>query len=216
MKTYITSDLHFLHKNICGPEAFVHTRNHFKDEFEMTEYLIDVHNKVVNKDDTTYNLGDLSLNVKPKVVLEILARMNGQFIIVKGNHDGSKVLKYLANNNYKMPNGKMKFEIHDVGIKIKKNGVTYHLTHYPLYIGHLRNNLRSIHGHIHETMSAHPNHFNVCIDSPELIVGTEFGAPMLLDDVFEALETKVLTAQNFQLEMSAANSVNPRQLSLDL
>ena len=216
MKTYITSDLHLMHKSICGPDAFVNVRKQFADEVEMTEYLIKTHNEVVRKGDITYNLGDLSLNTKPKVVFDLLSRMNGRFIIVKGNHDSVKVLKYLMNNNYELPSGGMKFEVHEVGLRIKRNGKSYHMTHYPLYIGHLRNNLRSIHGHIHQTGSAHANHFNICIDSPEIPVGHKYGAPLLLNDVIDILEAKVLKGQEAQELYVAENFANPNQLQLDL
>lgn len=180
-----------MHRNICGENAFIKARERFDDETEMTEYLIEIHNKTVNKDDVTYNLGDISLNLRPKEVFDLLGRMNGRFIIIKGNHDSNKVMKYLINNNYKLPSGGMKFEVHEVGLRIKRNGIVYYMTHYPLNVGHLRNNLRSLHGHIHESPGTYPNHFNVCIDSPELPTDLAFGQPLLLDTVIELIEAKV-------------------------
>ena len=191
MKVYITSDLHLMHKNICGDKGLVESRRVFKDEIEMTEHLIKVHNEVVRKDDLTYNLGDISLTLKPKEVFDLLCRMNGRFIIIKGNHDSSKVFNYLLRNNFELPSGGKKFEIHDVGLRFKKNGIVYHLTHYPLNVGNTRNRLRSIHGHIHENESSYTNHFNVCVDSPELPKDLKFGTPLLLDDVIVMLENKI-------------------------
>lgn len=191
MKTYITSDLHLYHKNMAGPNALVPVRQRFKDEIEMTEYLIKTHNEVVNKDDVVYNLGDLSLHGKPLVIFEALSRMKGSLIIVKGNHDNTKTLNYLMKNNYQLPSGRMKFEVHEVGTKIKVNKKTYYLTHFPFYVGQSRGRLRSIHGHLHQLPSAHLNHFNVSIDSPDLPDDLKYGAPILLSTVIDLLEEKV-------------------------
>lgn len=191
MAYFITSDLHLNHKKICGPDGFVETRRHFKDVDEMNEYLIEIHNKYVGKNDVTYNLGDISmLSKNPKELIGMLNRMNGAIVIVKGNHDNRRFLKALMANNYRLPNGKDKFTVHEVGLTIKQKGVTYYLTHYPLDVGHMRNNLRSIHGHIHAYPSPLPNGINIGIDSPELPVGTEFGQPLLLNDVIKQLELK--------------------------
>ena len=180
-----------MHRNICGENAFIEVRKRFDNEVEMTEYLIEIHNKTVNRGDITYNLGDISLNLRPKEVFDLLGRMNGRFIIVKGNHDSNKVMKYLINNNYELPSGGMKFEVHEVGLRIKRNGIVYYMTHYPLNVGHLRNNLRSLHGHVHESPGIHPNHLNICIDSPELPEDLDFGQPLLLNTAIELIEAKV-------------------------
>lgn len=189
-KVYVTSDLHFNHENICGQDAFVKTRTHFKDVNKMNEYLISIHNKTVSPMGVTYMLGDFALHGKPADIFDIYNQMNGAFVIVKGNHDGSKVLNYLKKHNYKLPNGNDKFTIHDVGFSEKKNGKTYFFTHYPMEIGHSKNNLRSIHGHIHEYTANYVNMMNVGIDSPE-IPEVAFGAPIPLDKVIEVLESRI-------------------------
>jgi len=71
----------------------------------MKEILICAHNRVVHQDDTTYMLGDISLREKPKTIYEVLARLKGQLVIIKGNHDSSKFIKYLRKNNYILPDG---------------------------------------------------------------------------------------------------------------
>ena len=58
MKQYVTSDWHFGHNNICGPEGFVSTRKHFANAEEMNETIIANHNAVVTAADRTYHLGD--------------------------------------------------------------------------------------------------------------------------------------------------------------
>lgn len=194
MKTYITSDLHFNHKNICGPEAFEDKRKQFKNVEEMNEYLIRVHNQRVTSNDEVIMLGDFALHGKSADIFELYKKLNGSFIIVKGNHDGSKVLNYLRKNNYKLADGRDKFTIHDVGFTRKQNGITYYFTHYPVQVGHFRNNLRSICGHIHSKYAPSPNMLNVGIDSPELPKGTKFGQPILLQDAYKLVEEKLAKA----------------------
>lgn len=157
----------------------------------MNQTIIDEINSVVKNNDTLYHLGDISLGSKPADTLKLLKSINGQLIIVKGNHDNSKLLKYLEKNNYKLPNGRDKFIIHQVGTIIKRNGNVYYLTHYPMNLGENRAKLRTIHGHIHEYHSPYVNGLNVGVDSPELPVDNPFGRPIKLDTAMELLEDKV-------------------------
>lgn len=187
---YITSDIHFYHNNMCGPEGFIKGRRQFADAYEMNEYLVKAHNSVVTDKDRVYILGDISMNQNKDDVLEILSRLKGQLVIVKGNHDDESTLRYLEEHNYELPNGKPKFEIHRVGLIKKYNKKIYHLTHYPMLVGSGRGNLRSLHGHIHEAVSPSPNSLNVCIDSPELPLGTKFGVPVRFDEAAAQLEMK--------------------------
>lgn len=190
MTEYITSDTHFNHRSFVGDDSLVSTRKHFKDINDMNQTIINEINSVVKNNDTLYHLGDISLGGKPADVLELLRVINGQLIIVKGNHDNSKLLKYLEKNNYKLPNDRDKFIIHQVGTIIKRNGKAYYLTHYPMNIGEGRENLRTIHGHIHEHPSPYLNGLNVGIDSPELPGDEPFGKPIKLEDAMEILEHK--------------------------
>lgn len=190
MMEYITSDLHFGHISMCGPEGFIETRRHFQDEKEMNETLIERHNEVVGQMDTTIHLGDFSMNLKPKVVLELFNQMNGHFILNKGNHDAQRVFNYLKHHNYLLEDGKPKFlEFHDVGFRRKANGMVYMFTHYPLGVGEQRKNLRSIHGHIHEYAASEANQLNVGIDSPE-IGDRPFGQPIPLHEAMEMVDEK--------------------------
>ena len=103
MKHWITSDTHHGHRNICGPEGFVSTRRHFASPEEMDEALIAAHNAVVAADDHTYHNGDIAINLKPAQVHAILCRKNGSMPFDAGNHDNSKLLKYLKANNFLLP-----------------------------------------------------------------------------------------------------------------
>lgn len=188
---YITSDSHFYHKNIFGKDGFEESRKDFNTAEEMNNTLIDAFNSVMTSEDTLYHLGDLGLNCKPKTILELLERINGQIVIIKGNHDSSKVLKYLNNHNYSLPNGKPKFVIHEVGTRIKKNGITYYLTHYPLNVGEQRKKIRSICGHLHSIPAPYSNSINIGVDSPEIEPYCKgFGVPLTVEQAIELVEDK--------------------------
>lgn len=190
MKEYVTSDWHFGHTNMCGSEGFLPSRQHFKDTDEMDNYLIKTINSVVTNDDTLYHLGDISLHRKPQDIFNILEQLRGQLVLTKGNHDNSRLFKYIARNNYTMGDGRPKFVLHEVGHIIKRNKHVYHLTHYPLGLGEYRRNMRSICGHIHENQAREANAINVGIDSPELPKGHKFGEPLLLDTAMELVDNK--------------------------
>lgn len=192
MTIYITSDLHFGHRNICGEDAFCSTRKHFADTTEMNSYLIEAINSVVTNSDTLYHLGDFSMNMKPAEVLEIAMKIRGQIHFIKGNHDTNKQLSYLSGRNYLLGDKRPKFIFHEVGTIIKQNQKSYYLTHYPLGLGEHRNRLRSICGHIHEEIAREANVINVGIDSPELPKDHPFGVPITLDVAAELVEAKWL------------------------
>lgn len=194
MADYLASDYHLFHFNICGPEGFVAARRRFENPLTMNQVIVFNHNQVVTDNDTTYFAGDLAINAKPQQVFNVLKEMKGQFVLVLGNHDSlSKLFKYLEKHNYRLPNGKMKFVLEPMGVRLKRNGVVYMITHYPLGLGERRKKLRNFHGHIHDVASSDANHLNICIDSPELPEGHPFGAPVALDAAIDLVEAKWLT-----------------------
>lgn len=190
MKNFVTSDWHHGHKNISGENGFVSTRKHFKNVEEMNETIIKNFNSVVSKEDHTYHLGDISLNLKPKEVHEILCKMNGSMELYKGNHDTTKLFKYLKANNFRLPNGRMKYDgFHEVGTIIKYEKKVFYITHFPMTLGETRPIYRNICGHIHDEEAYHANILNVGIDSPE-IPKLPFGTPILLEDAFRLCNEK--------------------------
>lgn len=191
MTDFIASDYHFFHNNICGVDGFVPARRCFKNAREMNEEIIKNHNAAVTHQDTTYFAGDLGIGVKPLHLFEILKRMNGQFVLILGNHDSqSKLFKYLEKNNYQLSDKKMKFVFEPMGVRLKRDGIVYMITHYPLGLGERRKNLRNFNGHIHQFASREANLLNICIDSPELPSDLAFGEPLTLDKAIELVEAK--------------------------
>lgn len=178
---FITSDLHFGHHNICGPEGFCSTRRHFSDAEEMNQTIIENWNKVVKKDSVVYVLGDISMNMKPRDLVELVSQLKGQLYFVKGNHDSSRILNAL--------NKEDRFSIIPMGAIIKRNGIQYYLTHYPLGLGEGRRGIRNLCGHIHEQTAYDSNVLNVGIDSPE-IDDVPFGTPIELSRAMHLVDMK--------------------------
>lgn len=187
---FITSDLHFGHRDIVGKESFCPTRAHFDSVEEMNNYLIETHNSIVSDEDTLYHLGDFSINLKSKEVYSLLCKMNGQIHFLKGNHDSQRILKFLDNNNFKLEDGRDKFVTYEIGTRIKRNGIVYYLSHFPMIVGRKSKVLRSICGHIHDEFADGPNIINVGIDSPELPEKLKFGEPLKLDLAIQLVEEK--------------------------
>ena len=61
------------------------THRGFQDEFYHDEHIIDQWNRVVNKRDTVYLLGDVTMEKQTNY--DILDRLEGRINVVLGNHD---------------------------------------------------------------------------------------------------------------------------------
>lgn len=187
MKTYITSDWHFFHKNMIGENGFISVRKKYKTIEQMNEALLLSINSLVTNDDVLIHCGDISMNSKHKEVYNLLTQIKGQLILIKGNHDTSKLFRYINNNNYLLGNGKPKFVTEEIGRRIKKDGSVFYITHYPLHIGENRKNMYNLCGHIHENYAEFSNILNVGVDSPEHPFGFQ---PILLEDAINLVKLK--------------------------
>ena len=153
-KVRFFSDPHFGHKNMA-------IRRGFKDEKEHDEHIIKCWNSVVNKKDTTYILGDITME---KNNYEILERLNGIKHIVLGNHDEGQHTKYMQNYVNKI-SGMIDYK--DM----------YILTHCPVHPSQLEFRYSyNIHGHVHENTLKDSRYINV---SAEVIGYT----PKLLNEL---------------------------------
>ena len=59
----------------------------FENIQEMNQILIQNYNAVVHKNDTVYILGDISHHLPMDRANELISRLNGKKILIKGNHD---------------------------------------------------------------------------------------------------------------------------------
>lgn len=176
MTIYFTSDTHLFHKNILKFED-----RPYASYEEMTEDMINKWNSQVNDDDIIYHIGDLSFGNCDQTI-EVLKRLKGKIILIKGNHDLSK-------HYQKINELGLLHEYHEVGITLKYKKQQMWLTHYPLEIG-LRPRKWSIHGHIHSEESAWENQINVGVDSPHF-KHKPFGELITIDEVFEVMEQRL-------------------------
>jgi calcineurin-like phosphoesterase family protein len=115
MTIWLTADLHIGHYNIIR-----YCERPFKDLDSMHEIIISRWNNKVSDDDIVYILGDLGFVKRSgNIISDVIERLNGRKILIRGNHDKGEKVWYLDN-----------------GIdKIFDNYVTMEgslLSHYPL------------------------------------------------------------------------------------
>lgn len=116
---FFTSDLHLFHKKIC---EFT-DRKLVTNQEQHEEWLVDLWNNQVKHKDTVYILGDVTFG-KYDESAAVLNRMNGHKIVIKGNHDDTKMLnRFLADGVIQ--------EWHQYK-EIKILGTTTCLFHFPI------------------------------------------------------------------------------------
>lgn len=141
MKTYITSDLHFGHRNISKfcPKTRGHwdTRN---DPDTMDRDMIQMWNQIVDPEDTVYILGDVAFLPAARAV-QIMRQLNGTKILVEGNHDRKNLNDPVFRSCFK--------EVHKY-LEVTYAGHLICMFHYPIaeYNCQHRGALHA-HGHLH-------------------------------------------------------------------
>lgn len=78
---FVCADLHFSHKNIIKYE-----NRPFEDIHDMNKQLVRNWNRVVQKDDIVYVLGDVSF-AGNSATRELITKLNGRKMLIMGNHD---------------------------------------------------------------------------------------------------------------------------------
>lgn len=131
--TFLVSDTHFGHAGVCRfTEADGVTKiRPWTDPDEMDEAMIQRWNDVVRPNDKVYHLGDVVINRK---ALPTLARLNGDKVLIRGNHDifrDDEYREYFRElRAYHVLNGMI-------------------LSHIPLHEASLGRFGTNIHGHLH-------------------------------------------------------------------
>ena len=155
----------------------------FTSTEEMNETMIERHNAKVKQQDTVYFLGDVVINKK---YLELVKRMNGRKILIRGNHDIFKDEDYRE----------VGFEqLHGVRVFVDK----FILSHIPLHPDCVSERFRvNVHGHLHANqvkLSAidmdtnatkqyiDPRYLCVCVEQ------TDF-TPLHFDEVEERIQDR--------------------------
>ena len=83
---YFTADTHFGHKNIMK-----YCDRPYSSVEEMNEAIVSKWNETVGELDTVIHLGDFSFH-NPELSRDIMNRLNGHIILVRGNHDTGKII----------------------------------------------------------------------------------------------------------------------------
>ena len=139
MKTYITSDLHWGHKNIMNfcPVSRARFRN---DLDYMNEAMVKEWNDLIEPEDLVYILGDVAFLPAQKAV-EYMRRLNGHKILVQGNHDRKLLQDPAFRNEF--------VEIHHY-LDINYAGTKVVMLHYPIAEwDQMHRGSVHFHGHLH-------------------------------------------------------------------
>jgi len=176
---FLVSDTHFGHAGVCR-----FTRNDgvtklrpWTDPDEMDEFMVAAWNERVRPNDKVYHLGDVVINRKS---LTIMNRLNGDKVLIRGNHDIFKDEDYTpyfrSLRGYHVMNGMI-------------------LSHIPVHPESLGRFGVNIHGHLHANRVMLPG-FNgkitniidtryhcVCVEQ------TDF-APILFEDVIKRIKAE--------------------------
>ena len=180
---FLVSDTHFGHLGVCK-----FTRNDgvtklrpWTDPNEMDEDMIKLWNDRVKPTDKIYHLGDVVINRKS---LKILSRLNGDKVLIRGNHD------IFRDDEYRL-------YFRELRAYHVMNGLI--LSHIPVHEASLGRFGCSIHGHLHanRVMKARgvdartgdilysdeidPRYYNVSVEQ------TDF-APILFEDVLKKIK----------------------------
>lgn len=186
---FFIADTHFFNSVFLGENDFA--PRDFPDVATMHEAIVKNWNAVVSPNDTVYHLGDIAdhpLYEKGYAeVMQLLLRLNGHLVFIKGNHDNRSELNYLAAHDVEQ-----KFSFHDVGLILKFNHHQFFLTHYPLMLGITKNSV-NLHGHVHNYQLPVAENINVGVDAPErqfITPALPFGTPINENQLLDILAGK--------------------------
>ena len=169
-RTWVTSDQHFGHKNIC---IFLRENGEklrpWDNCDDMDDELVRRYNEYVKPGDKCYFLGDVCINRK---ALATISRLNGDKVLIKGNHDIFKLEDYTK-------------YFRDIRAYMVTNHIIF--SHIPIHDQSKSRFLANVHGHTHselvKNMNGHVDdwYINVCVER------TDF-QPVLLDDIIKGIK----------------------------
>lgn len=180
---FLASDHHFGHEKTCTvfKKADGSPLRPFSSAEEMDEELVRRHNEKVRPKDKCYFLGDVVISRKS---LDILSRLNGDKVLIRGNHDIFKLEDYTR-------------YFRDIRGYHVMNGLI--LSHVPVHTESLARFGANIHGHLHANRvkkvrgvdsttgelvysdEIDPRYHCVCVEN------TDF-APILFEDVLKRIK----------------------------
>jgi len=132
-RTWVYSDPHFYHHNICKfTKADGSKLRPWDCAEQMTEDMITWYNELVDDRDRVYILGDVAFSNRN--MHNSVGRLKGRKVLVPGNHEPPKMRQY--------------FDLFDDvrGYVVKKGFI---MSHIPIHEGSLSRWKLNIHGHLH-------------------------------------------------------------------
>ena len=165
MSLWFTSDHHFGHLNIIQ-----YCNRPFLSVEQMNEKMIEKWNQKIDSNDIVYVVGDFCLCDQDSGS-KICSRLNGQKILIKGNHDKSAEKMF-------------QFGFVDVRNSLSvtlSNGSTVLLRHKPLEKIDAAKFSAQIHGHVHSGPQILERKINVCVDLWDFEPVSEFKILELLN-----------------------------------
>ena len=175
---FLVSDTHFGHTGVCK-----FTRNDgvtklrpWDNADEMDEEMIKRWNETVRPNDKVYHLGDVVINRK---ALKTLHRLNGDKVLIRGNHDifrdDEYRLFFRELRAYHVMNGMILSHIPIHTESLGRFGTNIH--------GHLHANRVMIQKHAKATPEIDPRYHCVCVEQ------TDF-RPILFEDVIKRIKAE--------------------------
>ena len=180
---FLVSDTHFGHAGVCrfthpdDPEVKLRP---WTDPDEMDEEMIRRWNDRVRPNDKVYHLGDVVINRK---ALKTMARLNGDKVLIRGNHD------IFRDDEYRV-------YFRELRAYHVMNGLI--LSHIPVHEASLGRFGCNIHGHLHATRVKKAR--GVDTRTGEILYGTEIDprywcacveqtdfAPILFEDALKKI-----------------------------
>lgn len=131
---FFTADTHFRHEKVI---TFESTHRKFTSIEEHDEALIANWNKVVRPKDLIWHLGDVYLGNDIDDFVQLMSRLNGRKMLIRGNHDTFATQAYT-----------LAFE-EVYGVWPKYGAV---LSHVPLHPDSVDRWKINIHGHLHSNV----------------------------------------------------------------
>ena len=162
---FLVSDTHFGHKGVCHftRSDGVTKLRPFDNPDEMDEFMVKAWNERVSPKDKVYHLGDVVINRR---ALPTLARLNGDKVLIRGNHDIFPDVEY---REY----------FRELRAYHVVEGMIF--SHIPIHEESLGRFGVNVHGHLHANRVmkdgvVDARYHNVCVET------TDF-APILFEDV---------------------------------
>jgi len=159
MNIFLTADTHFGHAGMCKFLRNDGTKlRPWETPEEMDEVMVERWNKVVRPNDKVYHLGDVVIARKN---LATLSRLNGDKVLIKGNHDIFSLKDYLKH-------------FRDIrAYHVLDHMLLSHIPVHPESKGRFKAN---VHGHTHANVIPDPWYQCVCVEHTDW-------APISLEEV---------------------------------